>query len=75
MIPIHEMADMFSCCNRRSQFAVPEPCTYAAKVVQEWADIVRQTSKAEASKDEAEVALERGITAGKGKDNEEDKDE
>eukprot|EP00959_Pyramimonas_sp_CCMP1952_P396058 8298430-Pyramimonas_sp.AAC.1 len=53
-IPIYEMADKFLCYNRRRQLAAPVPYTYVAKVVRERAEIDRQTSKAKASKNEAE---------------------
>ncbi|CAK0850190.1 unnamed protein product, partial [Prorocentrum cordatum] len=74
IIPIYGVADKFLCYNRLRQPAVPVLYTNVAKFVREWAEIDRQISKAEALKDEAEVALERGMTAGKGKDNEEGKD-
>eukprot|EP00959_Pyramimonas_sp_CCMP1952_P025681 539425-Pyramimonas_sp.AAC.1 len=69
------MADKFLCYNCLRQPAAPALYAYVAKSVREWAEIDRHISKDGALKDEAEVALERGMTAGKGKDNEEGKDE
>ncbi|CAK0886604.1 unnamed protein product [Prorocentrum cordatum] len=66
--PNYEIADKFSGYNRRAQLAAPALRTYVAKEVREEAEIDKQTTTAKALRDEAKVALERGKSAGKGKD-------